>query len=225
MRTVLTINDDGFVDLSYQENGVTIEKKTTIAEVAKIFVLAMEDEAAKEEEWWSTPFLPEGTISYEESMKSGHVKLVLSWGPEVLPFVFENTLYRAIPYPRLVFKMGLRKKDDGYVLHETYIVATKEKGRLTADTPLFKYPYSHVDWNTRMCMGLNNFPAIKTLDEACKLPRHVLTIPNLDHYYSNDTNLSGMVLRELLETLDGQKEFPEEWLAPLPYKLGDWVAR
>lgn len=151
------------------------------------------------------------------------MRLALSWGPEVLPFVFENTLYRAIPFPRLIFKMGFRKKDDGYILHETYIVAVKERGRLAKDTPLFRYPYSHVDWNTRMCIGINQFPTIKTLDEAYKMPRYVLTIPNLDHYYDRGTNLSGMVLRELLENLDGKESFPEEWLSPLFYTLEEWV--
>lgn len=36
-------------------------------------------------------------------------------------------------------------------------------------------------------------------------------------------NRSGLVLRQLLEELDGAGEFPEEWLAPLDLTLGEWV--
>ncbi|MGB9847388.1 MAG: hypothetical protein ACPLRH_07770, partial [Desulfotomaculales bacterium] len=56
-------------------------------------------------------------------------------------------------------------------------------------------------------------------------PRLILTTPNEDHHYDADTNLSGMVLRELLQNVNGLEAYPPEWLVSLQVTLEEWLNR
>lgn len=225
MRTLLEIKDDGSVAITHEDNGITVVKEVTLGDVAKLFYSLVQDDI-KEGKWFSTSVLPPEVIAYGENEKGEIISVVLPWGPGTLPFIYYTTVFQAIPYPRLVFKfiLGRDKENAEYRFIRTYVAAVIEKGNLHDDTPLYHYPFSHVS-GTLMCTGNAVFPTFKSLFEvATKLPRLILTVPNENDSYTNDVNASHLPLRELLQVLDGQDEFPCEWLSPLKITLGEFCS-
>ncbi|MHB1418047.1 MAG: hypothetical protein ACYCX4_00440 [Bacillota bacterium] len=229
METILKIKDNGEVEIRHEQNGVTVQKTTTIEAVADLFIeAAMEPPPPEPEKWLRSPVLPPGTICFKQAEKSGIIDLGLEWGPGVLPFQYEGSLFPAVPFPRLVFMFSLHKEHKGkkYVISKVRVSAVKETGMLTPATELFSYPYSHVS-GTSMCIGSGPLPKVseKKLCDLWKMPRVILTIPNGDHHYDSRSNRSGMVLRQLLENVNEKPSFPSEWLVPLSMTLGQLVER
>ncbi|MHB1126310.1 MAG: hypothetical protein ACYC2T_05040 [Bacillota bacterium] len=228
METVLVIKDNGEVDIRHEQEGVTVQKTTTIQAVADLFLEATQEPPPPEpEKWLKSPVLPPGTVCYKQTEKMDTIAIGLEWGPGVLPFQYEGSLFPAVPFPRLVFMFSLRKerKDQKYYRISTVqVAAAKEAGLLTPDIELYSYPYSHVT-GTSMCFGSDPLTPVKDLHDLWKLPRYILTIPNGDHHYNISSNLSGMVLRQLLENVNEKPSFPEDWLAPLSMTLGKWITR
>lgn len=223
MEATLRIASDGTVEVSCEDGGVVARYTVPFEALAEVLVAAAREEQ-EEERWLATPVLPPGALAFARAEESRAARLFLAWGPEVLPFDYEGTLFPAVPYPRLVFGLGLAETEGGWRVNRVEVAAVKERGKLAPSTPLFHYPYSHVA-GTSMCIGhapLPDFPELAALDAA---PRFILTVPNSDHHYSHRCNASGMVLRQLLETVNGREEFPEEWLVPLGFTLGEWVER
>ncbi len=220
----LTINPDGTVIIACESGGTVARRETTLAAVAEIFHQAVQD-SAREEKWFASPLLPPGTLAYRENQQGDLVWVVMEWGPEVLPFTFYDTVFQAVPYPRLAFKFGLRRYPEGLMVHSVYLAALPEGEPLKPDTRLYRYPYSHVSGDTRMCLGDMHLPAVKDLTELVVFPRLILTVPNEDHHYDSRTNLSGQPLRGLLQDVNGLEAFPAEWLAPMEMTLGEWLDR
>ncbi|MGI9951392.1 hypothetical protein V3F56_03435 [Moorellaceae bacterium AZ2] len=220
----LTIKPDGTVAVAYESGGIVARRETTLAAVAELFYRAVQD-SAREEKWFSSPVLPPGTVAYRESQRGDRVRLALEWGPEVLPFTFYDTVYQAVPYPRLVFDFGLRRHHDGFTVSAVYLAAVADVGPLRPGTRLYRYPYSHVAEDTRMCLGTAPLPPVRKLADLAVLPRLILTTPNEDHHYGNWVNLSGKPLRELLREVDGLEAFPAGWLVPLGATLEEWLNR
>jgi len=220
----LTINPDGTVAVAYENGGTVARRETTLAAVAELFYRAVQD-SAEEEKWFSSPVLPPGTVAYRESQRGDRVWLALEWGPAVLPFTYFNTVYQAVPYPRLVFDFGLRRHYEGFTVSAVYLAAVAGAGPLRPGTRLYRYPYSHVAQDTRMCLGTAPLPLVRELADLAVLPRLILTTPNEDHHYGSWANLSGKPLRELLQEVDGLEAFPGEWLAPMDVTLGEWLNR
>lgn len=223
MEATLKIKNDGTVEVSCEDGGVVARYAVPFEAVAGLFLDAAREEQ-EEDCWLATPILPPGALAFARAEKSRAARLFLAWGPGVLPFDYEGTIFPAVPYPRLVFGFGLAETEAGWRVSRVEVAAVKERGKLAPSTPLFHYPYSHVA-GTLMCTGhapLPDFPELAALDAA---PRFILTVPNSDHHYGHRCNASGMVLRQLLETVDGREEFPEEWLVPLGLTLGEWAGR
>lgn len=223
MPADLRINEDGTVEVRCEQNGVVTETTITLASLAGLFLEATK-EPQPEVKWLKSPVLPPGTLAYAADETGCSIRLVVDWGPDVLPFQFESTLFPAIPYPRLVFRFWIERKEGLYRPWRVEVVAVKKKGRLSPNTSLWRYPYSHVA-RTDMCIGANPLPEVEELSELHALPRHILSLPNSDHHYGRETNASGLVLRELLQELNGREAFPDEWLNPLPFTLGEWLDR
>lgn len=222
-ETTLIIREDGKVDVCTQEEGVIVKKTTTFEAVADLFLNAAKEPPPPEpEKWLTSPVLPPGTVAYCASENGRIISLVMEWGPDVLPFQFEKTLFAAVPYPRLIFKMRISKGNENFRVYSVNVAAVKGKNMLEAGTPLWHYPYSHVQ-GTWMCVGSFAFPVVQKLTELRGLPRLILTTPNGDHHYDSDSNGSGLVLRQLLQAVDGTEAFPEDWLNPLELTLGDWL--
>lgn len=225
MKTCFFIDDNGRVEIQFQENGVTTVKETTLKALGELFIEAVKEPPPPEpDKWLITPALPSKTVAFKQSDK-GHFRLVMDWGPDVLQFQYEDTLFQAIPFPRLLFAFKGYKEDQKFKLQGISVVAVKTSGIIMDTTPLYRYPYSHVDSNTNMCYGYNELPLCSHLTNMQFLPREVLTTPNGTHHYNNQTNLSGMVLRQLLETLNGKKEFPKKYLAPLGFNFSEWLSK
>lgn len=220
----LTINPDGTVTVACENGGTVARRETTLAAVAELFYQAVQDSARKEK-WFASPLLPPGALAYRENQQCDLVWVAVEWGPSVLPFTYYDTVFQAVPYPRLAFNFGLRRYSEELRVHSVYLAVLPEGEPLKPDTRLYRYPYSHVGWDTRMCLGDMQLPAVKDLTELAVFPRLILTVPNEDHHYGGDTNLSGMTLRELLQNVDGLEAFPAGWLAPMNMTLGEWLNR
>jgi len=222
MRVQLTINEDGTVDLYSTDQNTFSKKRVMLSDVAELFQAALEASADKEEEWLISPTLPPNTLCYKES-KSGSVQIAFSWGPDILQFEYENTLFSAIPFPRLIFCMHGEKIGQEIRFQRIALVAIKETGVITDDTPVYRYPFSHVGYNTHMCFGANELPRVKKLTDLKDFPRNILTTPNGTHHYSELTNMTGKPLREVLQLLNNKKKFPVEWLRPLDCTFRKWI--
>lgn len=220
----LTINPDGTVAVLCENGGTVARRETTLAAVAEIFHQAVQD-SAREEKWLATPLLPPGVLAYRENQHGDLLWVAVEWGPEILPFAFFDTVFQEVPYPRLVFDFGLRRYPEGLRVHSVYLAALPEGEPLKPDTRLYRYPYSHVAVDGRMCTGDMQLPAVKDLTELTVFPRLVLTTPNEDHHYGDWVNRSGLPLRGLLQEVNGLEAFPAEWLLPMEITLGEWLAR
>lgn len=222
MKTTLTLHDNGIVNVEIDDNGVFIKKDVSLHFIASLFAEAVQEVPdERNQKWFKTPILPAGTLAYHES-ELNHFILIMKFGPDILPFTFENTLYPAIPFPKLIFAFkGMINK--GFKTNEVYVIAVKKDDPLNHDTLIYKYPFSHVSVSTKMCYGLNQLPIYSDLLHIEALPRVVLTLPNTLDHYSSQTNSSNMNLRDMLEELESKEEFPEEWLSPLDYTFGKWL--
>lgn len=226
-RTVLVLDELGTVEIQTENEGVVTRKTSTLQAVAELFMEVAQKEAPKQErKWILSQLLPPGVLCYRVREDETFAQLFMEWGPGVLPFQFGETLFPAIPYPRLVFKVTLWQKDGRYLIQGISVAAVAEEGMLTAKTPLYQYPYSHVrPGETQMCIGTAPLGPVTELAELYSLPRKLLAVPNSDHGYNPfESNRSGLPLRHLLQNVDGTGVFPVKWLFPLPFTLGEWMA-
>lgn len=220
---VITIDDYGTAEITVQEGKVNVKKKVTLFALAEAF-----SELIKQEYYEKvTPkvLLPPNTVFYAENLK-GLFVIGLTWGPEVLPFVFEGQLYPCIPFPKLIFAIsGIRKDNDELMPHSVKVAALKESDRINKDTYLYYYPFMHVYTNFKMCTGtvqLESVPALEP-DRWEALIRTILTSPNKNELFYPEHNLYGMDARSLLEYLSGKERFPEEILVPSEFLLKDFM--
>lgn len=226
MKTMLVLNEDGTVNAICDENGTIVTKEITLSAVADLFMEAMKDQEDTDlDNWFISPAFPPKTVAYKQNRRSSSFVLAIDWGPDILPFQYENTLFQAVPFPRLLIALS-GEKDQGkkeYRISRIFVTAVKGMDPITDNTRLYHYPFSHVA-GTQMCYGINQLPRTKSLVEMQCIPRVVLTIPNGTHHYDESTNRSKKPLRELLENLDGKKSFPERYLAPLKIAFSDWFS-
>ena len=113
-----------------------------------------------------------------------------------------GTEYLNFPIPRLVFcfkYMPQEKKVAG-----CYVCVTKDE-RLTADTPLYHYPFSNVHGDLSICIGNNALPAYKDPARLHTLAAYLLRLPNNNDLYSKDHNKLHAEYRDLLEQMKGKE--------------------
>lgn len=222
MKTHLLINDDGTVEMTVEDNNTKMTKAVMLSDVAELFVSAIEGSKDKEEQWLISPTLPPNTLSYKESEK-GKMQIAFSWGPDILPFQYEDTLYPAIPFPRLIFNMHGEKYQEEFRFYRISLVATKEQEIITDETELYRYPFSHVNHDTIMCYGKNELPKTKKLTDLKGFTRNILTTPNNSDWYYKQSNMTEKPLRQVLGMLNNKEKFPDEWLRPLDRNFKEWI--
>lgn len=94
---------------------------------------------------------------------------------------------------------------------------------VSRDMPnLYQWPFANVSGAGGVCYGSNNIRKIERLSDLDILPILFFDSPmNSDYYTPHRTTLGKATIRELLDTLNGKKEFPYEILQeynPLTYK-------
>jgi hypothetical protein len=163
--------------------------------------------------------LPYGTVHYCSQEKNGVIyseKVVVMYQTVNRPFKYHKTTFASIPFPILLFKFIISSTTD---TTENRLTDVKVKvGAITSTilkekSIVYHYPYSNVYDNGTICFGSNVLPNIKKLTDLSAVPELFLSGIQNDDMYRNANN-SGMVLRELLELLDGS-EFDNSVLKPM----------
>lgn len=157
----------------------------------------------------STPILPQNCIKHvwvNRAAKQHEVYIEIPkrrWD-----ITYHSQAFEKVGFPRMIFKYSV--SDTKVILSN--IVAVQEQVILTDETPLFLFPFSNVNTDTKVCMGGNELPPIKTLSQLSTFHNIFFAAPFGDDYGSKTSN--GKTIRELFTVLK-DNDFNDEWLVPL----------
>lgn len=163
--------------------------------------------------------LPNNCISYTENDR-GYRYAVISFEERMADIMFEKTVYKDFPLPRLVFGFNI---DNSGRITGTRLGVT-EVGRLTPKSKMFTYPFSNVS-GFSLCTGSNSLPKITSLHQLNGLPYFILKMPNnYDHYSEERTKLK-MDYRSLLEHLKDKdsRYYYDNVLIEISKTLNDFI--
>ncbi len=122
--------------------------------------------------------------------------------PKKRVFVFSNGRHYHIPYPRLVFKLVVRK---GRVLKkECFALKGKRQKKLC------RYPFGNVSSSGSICTGNIDLSRIETVEDFSD--EFFLGVTNNDYFNSCSKVSVGYTQEQLLDKLEKLDEFPEKWL-------------
>ena len=80
-------------------------------------------------------------------------------------------------------------------------VCVVKDARLKEDTILYRYPFSNVNGDGRICLGNNALPVYKDPARLHTLAAYILRMPNNDDLYSDQNNRLHTGFRDLLEQM------------------------
>lgn len=136
---------------------------------------------------------------------------------DIRRIIYENSVYE-IPIPNLLMihsvtingcvstNLFCLEKD----MDQKTAAKLLEEGRMPN---LYQWPFANVSDVGGVCYGSNNIRKIEKLSDLDILPILFFDSPmNSDYYRSQRTTLEKTTIRELLDTLNGEKEFPYEIL-------------
>lgn len=193
MEMLFRITEDDRIFL--ETSGLTKTKKeVSIDQVAGLFIENTIQATEK------SVVLPYGTVQYITKDKNGIVcqeTVVMEYQTVNRPFKYYKTVFPAIPFPTLLFRFTVTEErlTDAQVGVNTNTL-------LRDKSIVYHYPYSNVYPDGKICFGSNVLPKIKKLTDLSMVPELFLSGIQNDDLYAT-ANDSGMVLRELLELLDG----------------------
>lgn len=167
-------------------------------------------------------FLPEHCFS---ATLAGENTVYFIRYPELhTDFSYYGTEYRDFPLPRLVFSISYQRQV-GKVGDVRMAVVADEK--LTEETTLYRYPFSNVHSDNRICMGNNALPVYKDPARLHTLPGLILRFPNNNDMFSEEKNRLGLGYRDLLEHLKDKPPayYYSDVLIPSGQKLKDFMRR
>ena len=145
---------------------------------------------------------------------------------DVRRIIYENSVYE-IPIPNLMMIHSVTTNGcvstDLFCLEKDMDQKTAAKLLEEDRMPnLYQWPFANVSGAGGVCYGSNNIRKIERLSDLDILPILFFDSPmNSDYYTPHRTTLGKATIRELLDTLNGKKEFPYEILQeynPLTYK-------
>jgi hypothetical protein len=113
-----------------------------------------------------------------------------------------------VGFPKMIFKYRVERNK----VELSTIVAVKDNGPITLQTPLYHFPFSHVNDSGYVCMGGNTFPKIERIQQLETFHYLFLGSPFTSDYGAK--TLTGkpvnMLFQELINT-----DFPDDWLVPI----------
>lgn len=172
-----------------KEGGVVARKNISPEALASCILGSRYDERAR-----ATGLLPEGCVAavLEEVNTTYFIRY-----PELYADIsYYGTEYLHFPLPRLVFAFQHLAKT-GKVAGCRVCVVKDE--RLTPDTPTYRYPFSNVHGDNRICTGNNALPIYRDPARLHTLAGYLLRLPNNNDLYSRDNNRLHAEYRDLLE--------------------------
>jgi len=195
MDMLLRITEDNRVFLETAGETKT-KKEVSYDQIAGLFIESMVPAEEK------SVALPYGTVQYITKEKNGlPVKetVILEYQTVNRPFKYYETIFASIPFPSLLFRFEV--EIDNKKLVDIRVGAVTST-ILRDKSIVYHYPYSNVHHDGRICFGSNVLPKIEKLSDLSAIPELFLSGIQNNDLYSNANN-SVMVLRELLELLDG----------------------
>lgn len=185
----------GEVVVEQEVKGVMTRKTIRADELANCFLTSRYDD-----ETHPTGLLPEGCIGVTMTPKYTYYYIRY---PELrADFTYFGTEYLNFPIPRLVF--CVKYMPETKKVAECYVCVTKDE-RLTPDTPLFRYPFSNVYRDKRICTGNNALPIYKDPTRLHTLAAYLLRLPNNNDLFSKENNRLNAEYRDLLEQMKGKE--------------------
>lgn len=109
-----------------------------------------------------------------------------------------------IPFPQMLFVFSLREGK----LQKCQVFAL-QKGQVTKQSKLYRFPFGNVGINGAVCFGENILPTFNGLQELETFFRFVLAMEHNDDYFISPDD---KVQRELVEKLSKENEFDNSLL-------------
>ena len=182
----------------WQENGVIHHKEITTDGLLKSIGFREEFKAI------DTGLLPPGCLHVRQTGNGG-MEVVLLTKKMYADITYYDTVYPRFPLPRLVWKFAYMP---GSRVHSVYVGVPPE-GMLRPDSPMYRYPFSNVASDNRMCLGSNVMPVCETPYTLGSLPYFILSTPNNDDHFTASSNRQNWSQRTLYEQMKGKT--PEDY--------------
>lgn len=161
----------------------------------------------------STPTLPQNCIKHVWINRAKQEQAVYIEIPKNRwDIIYHTQRLENIGFPRMIFKYMI----SGNSVSLSNIVAIKDKGFIKEDTPLFVFPFSNVERDSKVCMGGNQLPKIDSIVQISTFHSVFFAAPFGDCYGAKTT--TGKALRELF-TLLSNNDFDDNWLMPSEHTL------
>ena len=186
------------------ENGRITRRLLSVPQMLKILSEAV-GESYEDNEYFTTPLLPPGTIWYQEDLQKPEAYWLAIFQPADIKQVIFNDRQYMVGFPPAVYKLQIEEK----ILRGISVFAVRDV-ILNPDTVLCYFPYFNY-FNTiggvNICLGGNRI-AVNHPWEALKVIQMLEYIPYDYARHTLKTELEG---DSLLKTVEG-KPFPLEWL-------------
>lgn len=186
----------------WQEDGVVHHKEITPDSL--LSSIGFEEKAPAVD----TGLLPPGCLHVRRTGKE-QMEVVLLTGRMYADITYYDTVYARFPLPRLVWKFVYTP---GCRVRSVYVGVPPE-GMLRPDSPMYRYPFSNVASDSRMCLGSNVMPVCETPYTLGSLPYFILSTPNNDDHFTASSNRHNWSQRTLYEQMKDKK--PEDYAAIL----------
>lgn len=183
------------------QNGRITRRLLSVPQMLKILSKAV-GESYEDNEYFTTPLLPPGTIWYQEDLQKPEAYRLAIFQPAGIRQVIFNDRQYMVGFPPAVYKFEIEERS----LKHISVFALKST-TLNPDTVLCYFPYFNTIGGVNICLGGNRI-AVNHPWEALKVIQMLEYIPYDYAWHTLKTELEG---DSLLKTVEG-KPFPLEWL-------------
>ncbi|WP_066412910.1 hypothetical protein [Sutcliffiella cohnii] len=201
-------NFEDFVNVEQTDLGRKKYYKMSLNDLVKI--LSNSTSTGKVE----SPFLPRNCIKHVKTANGYEVFVDI---PKQKWMINYNDNMFEVGFPRILIQYGCtfntsKTESVLYSVEILRIFAIKGKESINGETPLYQFPYSHVESNGKVCMGGNKIRDIKNLSEldAC---HNIFFHSPFSHDWGAKTSLK-QGIPELFASTFNQKDFDDEVLLP-----------
>ncbi|MFD1736262.1 hypothetical protein ACFSCX_06745 [Bacillus salitolerans] len=199
-----------------KDSGEESEYEMTLTEIIRLL-----ESAQVEIGMAPSPYLPRNCFKFLRGSGGLSYEVFVDIPKQQWNISFNNNPF-TVGFPRMIFQWGATKNSmdnkNKWQVRLNSIYAVKGTRRIDKDTPLFHFPYSHVNDSGNVCMGGNQFPEIDCLSGLETLHSIFLLSP-FSHDYGAKTTLKKPCW-ELFSTEFNQKDFNDEVLVSINKSFG-----
>ncbi|MBU5262037.1 hypothetical protein [Bacillus atrophaeus] len=220
MKAVITLEDTLPAKVEIERSGAKRTIYVNMQDLANQIASSVkmdevEDRPLVPEVVLTSPSLPTNTVKYAKLSDDTDL-LFMTYPESSVDVTYHNTVFNDVPFPNLVFCFGVTNNRFSKLMLMTY------KDRfLREDTQLYRFPFSNVFSDGKMCYYDNNI--IHDLVQLQSFPYNWTKQPFNDHLFQQgNNNLLDQPLRELFEQSQSQK-FNYDMLLPMGMTFADWT--